>query len=138
MILPTDAPRKVAPATTTAASIARDFKEATITCSAKTPVGVTTDKSAVTAVKIATKKISLKETFMCSTDELYRCLTEENVRSTDWLLIWACVEGAKVVLFSSWLAKLGATLGNNWSYLTTAVANQNKLAAKAKKRKTAG
>lgn len=52
-------------------NLANEFKQATIQTAKPS--------SPSTGVKIDTKKISMKEEFMCSKDELYRALTEQNV-----------------------------------------------------------
>lgn len=71
MILPT-ANKETSKNCTTATNLASDFKQTSLDSS----------KAAIanSGVKIGTKKISMKESFMCSCDELYRALTEQNVR----------------------------------------------------------
>lgn len=79
MILPTDPQAstnsKSAP-TSSAKSITEEFKQASIA-----PASTNTSKlnQPVIGVKLDTKKISMKEEFMCGKEELYRALTEKNV-----------------------------------------------------------
>jgi len=74
MILPTTKGQTPTTKPTSAsANLANEFKQTSISGSNSSSA------PASKPVKIETKKISLKEEFMCSKEELYRALTEQNV-----------------------------------------------------------
>ena len=78
MILPTDMKKNDSSSNLqniqTTNNLACEFKQA-----ATIAAPPTKPASPSTGVKISTKKISMKEQFMCSMEELYRALTERNV-----------------------------------------------------------
>ena len=89
MILPTATQNttKSDNATARTNNLANEFQQTSIVSSKATPA---TKPSS--GVKINTKKISMKEEFMCSKEELYRALTEKNVSHlvVFWRNVLAC------------------------------------------------
>lgn len=86
MILPTNQTQQSEtrpPPQMNGVKVSEDFRSASPVISTTTNTTSTSNKPASVSlsasVKIDTKKISMRESFMCSKEELYRALTERNV-----------------------------------------------------------
>ena len=75
MILPTNNQSQNNDTSPSTINLTNDFKNTSIVTSKQ----VSASDVPTPGVKLDTKKISMKEDFMCSKEELYRALTDKNV-----------------------------------------------------------